>query len=538
MELTSNQIKAIESDDPRIVCIAGPGAGKTRVLIHRLERRIKAGGKPADIMVVTFTNAAADEIRRRLANWGDGLHYCGTIHGYMLRLIQQYGALIGFKNRIALLDEDQQQRLLSQVMADLKCKATLTAVKEQLAVGPAAFIGASGRSFSNLELIAAEYFQRLITAGLLDFDSLLKFGLVLLKRLNKEKFSLPVKFLAWDEFQDSSADDAAIFHALRVENKFVVGDPDQSIYGFRGGSPRHLFDLTNNLDWRMIVLQENFRCDEQIAHAANRLIQRNQGRVTKSTVSATGELGDIFTFSAALPPAELRGIAEDINQQPDPSQCAVLVRSNALAAQFAKGLEGFGIEVCKKEKRDRPIDWRVARSLINLFANPDNDLLTYWWIEQQRDTKFANKIKLEALSKFTSINKHYLKLPDSMAPMAVPEALARSGIGAESIALVNKALALLPPGSGLAELSFALGDEELHRKETGQGVSVITMHSAKGREWDVVYLPAFEEGIVPVGAKNVNIEEERRLVFVAFTRARHRLVISYCRQRSPVTLRS
>lgn len=546
-----SQQTAINSDHQHIVCLAGPGSGKTRTLIERLARLLNDGVAPKEIVCITFTNAAAREIESRLrkgffANQEMSLHYCGTLHGFCLRLLKQHGPVIGFKKEVAMLSEDDQASVIRQVISDLKFKGTKTAVTEQLKQGPQMFNkGTAGepmyntRSFTDVELVAAEYFHRLQKASLCDFDSLLKFACALLKKLDPAILTaMGVRFLFWDEFQDSSDDDAAILRAFpNWWNWFIVGDPDQSIYGFRGGSPKHLSKLcAKGDDGPLIVyLEQNFRCDEVIADAANNLISKNRDRIEKRTTSATSDRGTLKTFSTFDEGHEVMGIAQDINvHAPAPDySAAVLLRSNKLAERFAAALEAQGIPVVKKERTEKPSDWKICRSLINLLTNPDNDLLAYWWLTETKDSRFAAKIKLEALEGFKTINDHFLKLPKGVSLGSIPPTLAKCGVHQESIAIVNKAIELLPKGAGLAELSFALSDEDLHRKEAGVGITVTTIHSAKGREWDVIYLPAFEDGTCPLLTKSSDMEEERRLVFVAITRARHRLVISYAQTRRP-----
>lgn len=565
--LTDHQRLAIESCHQKIVCIAGPGSGKTTVLVGRIAKLIAAGTRPDQIAAVTFTNAAAREIEKRLPCPNCGgmgytsvelgpkhmsqvqcdchpprLAYAGTLHGLMLRVIKTHGTLIGFGLRVSVMDEEVADKFLEQVISDLQCAGMKKEIRHQIDKGPGPFLFGpelSTQAMATLDeptLVAREFYQRMLKANLLDFDSVLKFGLVVLQRLAASGDTAPMfEHLLWDEFQDSGADDAAIFHALPARNKFVVGDPDQSIYGFRGGDPRYLMELAKaeRVEWTEIFLEENFRCDQAIAESADRLIFNNPFRLAKTNKSMTGLAGKIWTFKAATEEEEMAKISEDINLQGDPNGCAVLVRSNALADRFSKGLQAHGVAIHRRERVDRPSDWTAMRSLVNLLSNPENDQLAFWWIAHKNGMKAAKMAQLKALSEYDTINRTTLRLPVITTIDALPAALAVHGIGQESIALVNQAVALLPAGATLGELSFALGDDELHRKEVGEGVTITTIHSAKGREWESVYLPAFEDGTIPVLSKNSSIEEERRVVFVAITRAKRRLVVSFAQKRRP-----
>lgn len=538
--LTNAQTEAVASDAALTVLIAGPGSGKTKTLIERIIHILSLNlAVPSQMVVITFTNAAAREIEQRLAKEYDGakivFYYSGTLHGFMLRLLRQHGNLIGFKSKLAMLDEEQQKTLIDEVVKDMKIKTPMKDIRVAIEKGPEQFIGKKpdGLFHVGADLIAFEYYARLIRHGLLDFDAVLHFGALLVKKMKSNGITLPITHLFWDEFQDSGKSDGEIFEFLDVPKKFVVGDPDQSIYGWRGGSPELLLSMIHRPGVNVIFLRENFRCDSKIAASANALIARNPN-VHCETLSMTGsDGGGVWPMRYDSAEKEHTEIATDIRERPDVNQCAVLVRSRKLVEEYTKILQSFGLPVVRKEYADKPTDWRVCRSLLNLFASPDNDLLAYWWIVQQKDVKFANKVKLEALGAFTTINRHYLKLP-AVTLENVAASLAKSGIGQESIDLVNKAAATLPPEATFAELSFALGDDELHEKEVGgQGVTVSTIHGAKGREWDCVYLPAFEDGIIPKRTKTSTVEEERRIAFVAITRAKHRLCVSYARMRKP-----
>lgn len=550
--LTKEQEAAVNSKVREIVVVAGPGSGKTKVLIERIHRITANECLPSGIVCITFTNAAAKEMLSRLKpEVAEGIGYCGTVHGYMLRLLRQHGAMIGFAraDSLTVIDEAQRARMLQDVIDHLKFKVTLTAVKEQLAAGPWPFLDGNGQSLGAVELVAAEYYRRMIEANFLDYDSILFFGLRLVHRLDREHHNFGgAVHLLWDEFQDSANVEFDILRDLPIPNKFVVGDPDQSIYGFRGGSPRGMLRLLDHEDWQVLKLQKNFRSDVFVCEFANNLIGHNTARPDKTIIPNSDAKGDVQSFHGDDDAHEIELVARHIrnvsggiypDRTADPvanrPSIAVLLRFNALVEKFAAGLESFGIPVRRNVKEAKPGDWATCRSLINLFANPNNDQMAVWWVEQLKGKAAAKKMAMEAAASMLSINEVFLKLPKGMAPKDAPAALMKSGISRESVALVQKAIDEWPgQPPTLTELSFALGDDELHQKEEGEGVTVTTIHSAKGREWDVVYLPALEEGIVPSLSKKATIEEERRLLFVAVTRARHWLVGSYAKARRPM----
>jgi hypothetical protein len=214
--------------------------------------------------------------------------------------------------------------------------------------------------------------------------------------------------------------------------------------------------------------------------------------------------------------------------------CAVLARSNYIANATALALEQQGIVVRKKEKLAKPGDFGLARRFVALASNPENDSLAYWFLNATRGQKFADKAKLEAALAGRSINGHLLKMPEELDVKQVPDVLAKIAVSAESIAIVRKAIDGLRDGDGVAELGIALGNPELHYREVGDGsaVTVTTIHAAKGREWDWVFIVGSEDAVIPGKAEGPQLYEERRLMFVAVTRARERVVLTHCETRT------
>lgn len=531
---TTPQRQAIESDAKDIAVIAGPGSGKTTVLCERITRLLNEGAKACDMVIITFTNAAAREIEKRLAihERGQRFAYAGTLHGYILRLLREVGKLINLPKRISMLGEDESKSLVIQIMSDQNVKLPQADVRAALQHGPEFYLFEKPERLSKQQCVASAYYRQLMEAGVMDFDSLLKFGLCLLHRAQPT-----IPYLFWDEVQDGGAEDWDILECLQKQcaRSFIVGDPDQSIYGFRGARPDlFLTYMREHPGCEVIVLEENFRCLGEICKAASALIAHN-GSV-KRTVPCerpTREDGVIERWSGFDDAGELFALVQDLRTQPTPMECAVLVRTNALAEKISKALEGYALPVAKKEIRDRPLDWSRTRALIALLENPYNDLLCYWWIVREQGMVAANGAKLMAMRARRPLCEYLNALPRAADLLTLPLHLADQRCGPESIELVKKAMATLPDGSSLAELAYALSDEELHRKESGEGITITTMHSAKGREWDCVYLPAFEQSIIPKKTSTSDLMEERRLAFVAFTRARRLLVVSNAYSRAP-----
>jgi DNA helicase-2/ATP-dependent DNA helicase PcrA len=552
---TEAQAEAIFTPEPYVACVAGPGSGKTTVLVERIKRLIAEGWKPGRMVVITFTNAAAREIEKRLGR--SDLHYAGTLHGYMLRLLRDHGREIRMGSRVAVMNEDESDDLLLGCIEELKAKhVTPRELRELRAVTdpePMLFPEKGAKPLTGPALVLSHYFRKCIEAAVVDFDTILKFGAMILRRVVGPNFkNVPgveitnfVTHLFWDEVQDSGGDDWEIMRLLSADNFFIVGDPDQSIYGFRGARPDlFLRELRGGRrGWHVIKLEENFRCLPEICGAANALIGNNRDRVPKDCVPVNyTEEGSVERWLALENDAqEGMAMVQALRKAPNLSECAVLVRNHALRERVVKNLQAYSIPVVTKESHGKPLDWQKARSLLSLMTNPENDLLFFRMLVQRYGEASAKATQLDALRRGMTLNRFQMHrsedhFPERVELPDVPALLARHGVGPESVERISKAISELPAGATLSELAYALGDEELHKKEVGEsaGVTVTTMHAAKGREWDTVILPGFEEGICPSGAKSADLEEERRLAFVAFTRARRLLIVSNVGQRVPL----
>jgi len=524
--MNAEQTAAATSQSAHIVVAAGPGAGKTRTLVARIHHLIASGVKPADIVVITYTNAAAAEIVKRLNGLPDATNrpvhrvgYCGTLHGFLLRQLRQFGSKIGLPHDLSVVSETQRLDILADVVLEMGWKGSEKAAEEAIKVNP--LLNRKGPpGLPKAMLLAASYHRRMLENGLLDFDSILAYGRVVLD------FAPSVaKHLLVDEFQDASDADDDIYSALQIANKFFVGDPDQSIYGFRGGNPRNFLRRSAMPGTSLFYLEKNFRCGVEICRAANLLIRHNRDRLPKATVPVEVHDSSCVTVVATKDEAcELAGMTQAIASSPS-RDMAVLCRTNAQVKRIADHLAGNNIPVARKAERGDPPDWQLIRQYIALLCNPDNDLLAYQWLKSVAGLDAAKAAKRRALERLTTINRagQYWTTP-TLATL--PDALAKqSGGWREGIERVRQCIAELPEGSTLPELALALAQEDSRGDEVGEGVTVTTLHSAKGREWDVVFLPGWVEGMVP--SKRGDEAEERRLAFVGITRARHSLVVSW-----------
>lgn len=281
----------------------------------------------------------------------------------------------------------------------------------------------------------------------------------------------------------------------------------------------------------LVKLELNYRSDRLICEAANRLIAHNENRVKKETISASDSDGTVSVSEALNADGEMMNVLLWLRQLAGTS--AILLRTNHLVDEWTKFLSGQGVEIARKQTTTRPEDWPFVKLAIGLLNDPENDWLAYWFIRSKHGQAKADSGKLSATAAGQSLNTAHLNIPHDLSPIAYGPILARLGVSSESLAIVQKAIDGLGVKATGTELTAALAADENHEEEIGQGVVVTTYHSAKGREWDQVFLVACEEEIIPGTAKSRSTEEERRLFYVGMTRARHRLFISHCQKRKP-----
>lgn len=561
---TAAQTQAIESDSNRILVIAGPGSGKTQTSVERVKRLIHGGVYAGKICAITFTNAAAREFEKRTINalreiYGcttDGnfvTGYCGTLHGFALRCLKKYGHTWGYGERIAIIDEEATAELIMSKAKSLGCKSKLADLLEIKTKG----LSKERRQLTPAELVIAGYYEDLREAGIVDFDSLLSEFLILLQKDKTAAGAILTEFshLFVDEVQDSAEIDWQIYDALSIENKFFVGDPDQAIYSFRGGRVEELMKRSRK-GYEVISLQENFRSHSEVCDAANKLIAHNNNRIFKKTLSSSGKGGFVGTLAIAENEgAEIAGVSNAIKflttrhdhigepDEPPFSEIAILARTNAICSAYRNALKATGIPVDEPARIKKPRDWAYARSIVELLVNPENDTLAYFFLIARGIHKGnlnesiaradAHKWRQGAALSGISINQYTLKLTKIKA-VQVPAALTGMGISRESYMSVVELLKQLPQDAAMVDLALAMGREGEITESKKQGVMITTMHGAKGLEFDVVFIVGAEEEICPGKRKTqtaADIEEERRLFFVAVTRARKALYIAHAASR-------
>lgn len=542
MNGTASQRCAIESNAKKIVVVAGPGSGKTTTTIARIVRLVEDGVAPSAMVAITFTNAGADELLKRLAaHYGEEKRFgfVGTLHAFALRMLKIYGTRLGFGSRTSLISEDGTKELLMQHAKRLGYKQGVDMLlkwrERAMACG-----GAQKHSrFSDEERVVRAYEEQLRMGGMVDFNTILSEFL----RLVRGGVELPYTHLFVDERQDSSEVDCEIYDQLPMTHKFSVGDPDQSIYAFRGGRPDLLVQYAQRKDVEVITLEENFRSHAEICEAAQRLIERNVNRVPKATISTKGRGAELHVLrcenegdEAAQITNEIRALGGMVPDAKEFGEMAVLCRFNYQLPVIREQLRAAGISLAEAGRTVFPKDWALAKAWVGMCANPFNDTLAYFYLIAMERAKGGSEV-------FARNQADAIRMRAQGAGMSIAAwvggaakvgadcagVLVAAPVTQESRTLLAEILRTLPDNPTLLDFALAVdrykGDEEPGKN----GVTVSTMHGAKGREWDTVFIAGMEQELLPGRS---DVEEERRLAYVALTRARIRVIITHARYRT------
>lgn len=557
--MNQEQESAAFSESRRVAVVAGPGSGKTTTLVEAVARRCRESG-PQSVLCITFTVAGAKEMRDRLAALPpekggpiSGLGYCGTLHGFALRLVRS-----AYRWVAGVADEAVVEEVLAEVRGRLSSRtptSTLLAMLPDRRYVRVALLGEKLPKVSKDELTCLEVHRELMRDGLVTMDALLTLGL---EAVRKAKV-WPYRHLFWDEFQDSGDLDLAIMEAMPVQTKFIVGDPDQSIFGFRGARPGNFINIVDEPNipaqvatWEKHCLETNYRSDADICLAAQLLVQRNQSRVQKDTLPRPGaDFGRVAVHVTEVPAVEAAKVVEIVNDfihyrcedaGPDMEveyrdclkEAAVLARTNKHARELACALKAAGIPVHESVREEEPKDWRTAKLIVAALAAPGSSIA---WLSLARalgGKAEAEKAKVNATMGMCSVREALAK--SGARRWASPSLLSlQSELGFEAADRLGRCVAAVTDSEGrldYGDLMAAMSAGEQQDKEQ-RGVYVGTAHSAKGREWDFVVVCGLEEGTFPSAKAKTDeeVEEERRLCFVAMTRARHELHLTLCKGR-------
>jgi DNA helicase-2/ATP-dependent DNA helicase PcrA len=605
--LNEAQRDAVLLTEGPVLVVAGAGSGKTRVLTHRVAHLIGAiGAKANEILAITFTNRAADEMRTRLwdllADDARGL-WVLTFHATCGRILRRDAQLLGYRSNFTIYDQADQVRLVKNVLEELErdtkrfvprgIHAQISNAKNQL-ISPNDY---RERVASFYDQTVADvyrlYQQQLHAANAMDFDDLLMLTVEVLERFPeaREKWQKAFRYILVDEYQDTNHAQYRLLQLLarRHMNVFAVGDPDQSIYAFRGADIRNIMEFERDFPGtRTIALEQNYRSTNSILEAANGLIEHNTERKPKNLWSELGIGDPVRVIELEDEHAEARFVAVEIARLVEEGfngdEIAVFYRTNAQSRVLEDVLVRQGIAyrviggprfyeraevkdiVAYLQVLDNPFDTvsllRIANkprrglgdtslSRLQTFATGRGSSL--WEAMAFPEEAGLATASSRALAGFRTMVQSLQSDLDRPVPDIVEDVLARTGyiesLEAErtveaqgrienlqelvSVAREYQEQSEEPSlASFLQEISL-YSDQDAMRGEESL-VTLMTLHNAKGLEFRAVFMIGIEEGIFP-HARSIeeqSLEEERRLAYVGLTRAQERLTLLHAASRA------
>ncbi|WP_420887865.1 ATP-dependent helicase [Candidatus Phycosocius spiralis] len=606
LDLNERQRQAVETLDGPVLVLSGAGTGKTKVLTSRLAQLLVTGrAKPWEILAVTFTNKAAREMRERtqrlIGPVGEGLRWLGTFHSTSAMILRQHAELVGLKPSFTILDTDDQIRLLKQVIESEgldqkrwtpRFLASLIEGWKNRALTPdkvptdQAFLFANGKGAK----LYALYQARLKILNCVDFGDLLleTISLFLNQADVLNQYQTRFKFILVDEYQDTNVAQYLWLRLLAQQHKnlCVVGDDDQSIYGWRGAEVDNILRFEHDFPGATIVrLERNYRSTPHILAAASHLISSNKNRLGKTLWTKMPDGERVLVRGLWDGEAEARLIADDIEQWRRSGrrygEGAVLVRASwqmrafeerFLMLQIPYRVIGGPRFFERAEIRDAHAYFRLVRSLdddlaferiVNVPKRGIGDtsvqrlsaaarLAGVPLVTMAKDLLGSDELKGQArtgLTRFINQLEHWrkkaLELPHTeLAEMILDESgytdMLKADKNPQSVSRLDN-LKELVRSMGLFDTLAAYLEHielvmDLDRAEAGDGVQILTLHAAKGLEWPLVFLPGWEEEVFPSKRAldekgDKALEEERRLAYVGLTRARESARISFAANR-------
>lgn len=595
-KLNDKQKEAVMHVDGPCLVLAGAGSGKTKVLTERIVNLINNGVSPYNILAITFTNKAAREMRERVYNSIEeeaNKIFIGTFHSLGLKIVRENAGVIGYSNNVTILDRDDVNTLIKRFMKELNLDTEHYPVKSILnKISFAKNEGLSPEEFDKfakapLDMAACKvykmYESALKRSNSVDFDDLLILPLRIFKKDKSvlEKYQEHFKYILVDEYQDTNMVqyDMCKLLASKYRNLFVVGDMDQSIYSFRFANYMNVINFEkDNKDAKVIVLDENYRSTNNILNAANDVIKNNKERKEKNLWSSKGD-GDKIKYIRCDNELEeastvVRLTKELLDKGEKPSEIAVLYRTNGQSRVFEEAFlkENIPFKIVgsyffynRKEIKD-------LISYMHLIYNNNDDASLERVINVPRrgiGSKTIERLRSEASisdkSMFEVVNSgkelgfknliidltNESKNTDLVGLVDV--ILDKTGIRKEleekndlesEIRLENlnefKSIALAFQEKGIFSLeefleNISLVSDKNEYKEVDDGINLMTLHSAKGLEFNDVFLVGMEEGIFPHNRSfesESELEEERRLCYVGITRAKEHLWLMNAKKRT------
>ena len=614
--LTESQQQAVEHTNGPLLVIAGPGSGKTRVITQRIARLVDSGVRARRILAITFTNKAAAEMASRVNALlpGDDKPWVSTFHRFCAKLLRKYSEAVGLKPNYTILDRSDQIAMVRQVLHELNFDAVfynpnritnrISSAKNELIRADDYRRQFEERVGDSVEAVVAqvypEYQNALLRTNCVDFDDLLLHVLELLETNSETRESLDqfYKHVLVDEFQDTNLAQYRIAAALSQTspNLCATGDPDQSIYGWRGARIDNILRFESDFaDTHVVRLDQNFRSTRQIVAASDRLVACNKRRKQRSLTTENDDGVPVELLSVDNSEHEAEVLCEHMREQVDAgnrkwSDFAIFYRVNALSRQLevALGRHQIPFQISagaafydRQEIRDmlaylrlieNPEDESAFRRIINTptrgIGKKSLGLLEEHSRRQRvslvQSAKSASQISgltaraKKAIAAFVELYVEFVELSAGPVTELLKRIVERTGyvsdwldggeLEHQRVANLNELLTAANQFEQSAgddgdlsliaflETTALVTDGDNLDGESGE-VTLMTMHASKGLEFPVVYIVGVEDGLIP-HERSVRsgdpdeIEEERRLLFVGMTRAREELYLTQTAQRT------
>ncbi len=592
--LNQKQIEAVTHIDGPCLVLAGAGSGKTKVLTTRIAYLIDQGIFSNQILAITFTNKAAKEMRERLNILVPNNNvFVGTFHSLGVRIIRENNELLGLDKNFTILDSEDVLSIIKKILKDNGYDPKLNSpsyIRNRISFIKNEMLGAGEiAKFFNTppekvaEKIYYEYEEILHRNNSVDFDDLLTLPVKLFSEHKDilEKYQDRYRYILIDEYQDTNEVQYKFSKMLakKYKNLFIVGDPDQSIYMFRGANFRNILNFENDyLEAKVIPLEENYRSTNYILKAANSVIKNNKERKEKTLYSAKGDGVKVKYLRAYDGKHEITLVIEEIKKLLangfNKKDIGVLYRTNAqsrlIEEMFIKSnipykVVGSYYFYNRKEIKD-------LLSYLKLIHNHHDDISLRRIINTPKRgigptaiKKIEQAAKEQNISMFDAINSGkeldfknlIIELTKESENLSLTELidliLDKSGIKAELendhnlenelrieyLMEFKSITASFEERTGSVNLADFLEEVSLiadisEHRDTDDVVTLMTIHSAKGLEFEAVFLVGMEEGIFPHSnafLEEGGLEEERRLCYVGITRAKQQLFISNAKRR-------
>jgi ATP-dependent DNA helicase UvrD/PcrA len=615
-ELNPPQREAVEHGEGPLLILAGAGSGKTRALTYRIAYLVATGqARPSEILAITFTNKAAGEMRERVEALVGGvsrLMWVMTFHSACARILRSNAERLGYKRAFTIYDEADSLRMLKRCMAELEIdpkRFAPRAVRAQISGAKNRLVDAEDyreQQGSFFEQTVAECFalyeKRMHEANAMDFDDLLVRMVDLLELFEdvRDRYRRTFRWVLVDEYQDTNRAQYRLLQLLCEEhrNLTVVGDEDQSVYGFRHADIRNILDFERDFpDATVVRLEQNYRSTGVILDAANAVIASNRERLGKHLWTGAGRGEPVRIFELDDEHAEARYVAAEVERLATDEgiprdRIAVFYRVNAQSRVLEDTLVRFELpyQVIGGTKFYERAEIKDAVAYLSALANPA-DAVSFGRIVNSPRRGIGNQTQARLLSHANTMGQTPLEVIED--PAAVPglgaaavRAVTRFGetiaglrerMGGAPVAELLEA-ALRESGyiealeaertieaegriENLQELVGVAGEFDANRAVEGPSdvppleeflaqisllseqdalrdgeslITLMTLHNAKGLEYDAVFIIGCEEGVFPHSRsiEEGNLEEERRLCYVGITRARERLYLSCARRRN------